>query len=70
MNVNASDRATNKRVKYLRQRVSITGMGNATLDNVAASRIHAIFKCAIGNELKEDSVLSDFKGYRTLDTSN
>jgi hypothetical protein len=71
-NLNASDRATSKRVKYLRQRASITGMGNATFDRAAVNlaRIHAIFKRSIGNQLEEDPAYSHFKGYRALDTSN
>ena len=45
-NLNVSDRATSKRVKYLRQRASITGMGNKTFDDATANlaRIQAIFK--------------------------
>lgn len=59
-------------MKYLRQSVSITGMGNETFDNAAVSlaQIHAIFKRTIGNQLEEDSVHSDFKGYKAIDTSN
>jgi hypothetical protein len=72
MNTNKLDRATNKRVKYLRQRVSITGMGNASFDHAAINlaKIQAIFKRTIGNQLEEDPAYSDFNGYRALDTSN
>src|SRR5271168_1440417 len=71
-NLNVSDRATSKRVKYLRQRASIMGMGNKTFDDATANlaRIQAIFKQSIGNQLKENPVYSDFKGYRALDISN
>ena len=47
-------------------------MGNAAFDHAAinVARIQAIFKRTIGNQLEEDPVYSDFKGYRALDTSN
>lgn len=47
-------------------------MGNATFDNTVLNlaRIHAIFKRTIGNQLEENAVHSDFKGYKALDTSN
>ena len=71
-NLGTLDRATNKRVRYLRQRVSITGMGNETFDKAAVNlaKIQAIFKRTIGNQLGEDPLYSDFKGYRALDASN
>ena len=71
-NLDALDRATSKRVKYLRQRASITGMGNKSFDDAAVNlaKIQAIFKRTIGNQLEEGPVYSDFKGHRALDTSN
>jgi hypothetical protein len=47
-------------------------MGNAAFDNAALNlaRIHAIFKCTISNQLEEDAIYSDFKGYKAIDTSN
>lgn len=47
-------------------------MGNATFDDAAVNlaRIHATFKRAVGNQLEEDAVHSEFKGYKALDTSN
>jgi hypothetical protein len=71
-NLYVLDRATSKRVKYLRQRASITGLGNKTFDDAAANlaKIHAIFKRSIGNQLEDGPVYSDFKGFRALDTSN
>lgn len=72
MNLDESDRASSKRVKYLRQRVSITGMGNESFNQAAVNlaKIQAIFKRTIGNELGEDPLYSDFKNYRALDASN
>jgi hypothetical protein len=71
-NLDALHRATSKRVRYLRQRASITGMGNETFEDatVNLARIQAIFKRAIGNKLEEGQVYSEYKGYRALDTSN
>ena len=59
-------------MKYLRQTVSITGMGNAAFDNTAVNlaQIHAIFKRTIGNQLEEHAVHSDFKGHKAIDASN
>lgn len=47
-------------------------MGNETFNEaiVNLARIQAIFKWTIGNQLGEDPVYSEFKGYRALDTSN
>jgi hypothetical protein len=47
-------------------------MGNVAFDNAAINlaQIHAIFKRTIGNQLEEDAVHSDFKGYKAIDTSN
>jgi hypothetical protein len=61
-----------KRVKHLKQRASITGMGNTSFDTVMLNlaRIHAIFKRRIGNQLEEDTVHSEYNGYSALDTSN
>lgn len=56
----SSNRATSKRAKYLRQRVSITGMGNTSFDDATANLIL----------IEEDPAFSDFKGYKALDTSN
>ena len=72
-NLDALDRATSKRVKYLRQRASITGMGNKSFDDaVNLAKIQAIFKRTIGNQLEEGPVYSDFTGLSTplIDTSH
>ena len=73
-NLDALDRATRKRVKYLRQRASITGMGNKSFDDAAVNlaKIQAIFKRTIGNQLEEGPVYSDFTGLSTplIDTSH
>ena len=47
-------------------------MGNATFDSAVLNlaQIHAIFKRSISNQLEENAVHSDFKGYKALDTSN
>lgn len=71
-NLDPSDRATSKRVKYLRQRASITGIGNKTFDDavVNLARIQAIFKRTIGNQLEDGPMCSEFKGHKAVDTSN
>ena len=47
-------------------------MGNTSFGDstVNLARIHAIFKRTIGNQLVDDAVHSDFKGYKAIDTSN
>ena len=72
MNLDISDRAINKRVRYLQQRVSITGIGNETFDEavVNLTKIQAIFKQTISDQVGEDPLYSDYKGYRALNASN
>ena len=47
-------------------------MGNETFDKAAVNlaKIQTIFRQTIGNQLGEDPLYSDFKGYRALDASN
>jgi hypothetical protein len=71
-NLDTLDRATNKRVRYLQQKASITGIKNKTFNKAAVNlaKIQAIFKRTTGSQLGKDPLYSDFKGYRALNASN
>jgi len=61
-----------KRLKYLRQRVSITGMGNTSFSDVLKSVaiIQTVFKRTLGSQLEDNVAQSDYTGHAALDASN
>jgi hypothetical protein len=61
-----------RNVKFLRQGVQVTGLGNASFDSLSAdiARIHALFKRAIGPFLQDEAAVSQFEGLLAIDASN
>ena len=59
-------------VKFLRQGVQVTGLGNTSFDRLTAdiARIQALFKRAIGPFLQDEAGMSQFEDFTAIDASN
>jgi len=60
------------KVRFLRQGVSLTGLGGNGTDRIfeKVAQVQGLFKRTFGDRLQECSIFSSFKGYAALDMSN
>jgi hypothetical protein len=66
-------RATSRQVRYLRQRVSLTGLGTSDFDESIQGimDVHTTFaRCVPLNKLAPCGIVDDFDGYGTIELSN
>ena len=56
-------------VKFLRQSVQVTGLGNASFERLLAdiARIQALFKRAAGSLLQDEAGMSQFEEFAAID---
>ena len=65
-------RTNSNSTKFLKQSVQITGYGNQTFEKLTSdiARVQAIFKRAIGPQLRDELGLSQQDGFTVIDASN